>query len=117
MLRSVQNAGRCLASAKAGVNMKQTAAANKRPTVETAPYQDCLTQAEICREQAREAASLKRYAAARGLFSTAVSLYQRATALGGGLHSEEALRQLNTEMFAYSELTRSRTRPLLARPR
>ena len=97
--------------------MKNSAAAKQRHSTEVAPYQDCLAQAEICHEQAREAASLKRYTAARGLFATAVSLYQRATDLGGAPHSEEALRQLNTEMFAYSELTRSLNRPLLARPR
>jgi len=75
--------------------------------------QDRLDQAEVCREQARDAARLHRFAAARGLFSTAVALYQEAMA--SGLHDEaaERLRQLQIEIATYSELSRSMGRPLL----
>ncbi|MDF2439890.1 MAG: hypothetical protein JWN98_874 [Abditibacteriota bacterium] len=84
-------------------------------------YRDCLEQAEICREQARAAARLKRFKAARGLFATAINLCQRALGLKthepspSADHTDEAqeyLRQLTMEMSTYSELAKSMERPL-----
>lgn len=103
-------------------------------------YRECLEQAEICREQARAAARLKRFKAARGLFATAISLCQRAlgaktgesglptdtTLTGQGVAmsdtatldaqardaAQEYLRQLTIEMSTYSELAKSMERPL-----
>ncbi len=54
-----------------------------RATKQSIPIDDmlcseCLQQAEICREQAQEAARMKRFKAARGLFTTAIALCQRA---------------------------------------
>ena len=74
--------------------------------VERDVYQDCLDQADICREQACEAARLQRFTAALGLFSTATCLYQRADALDGAARPEarERLSQLNVEISAYTEL-------------
>lgn len=78
---------------------------------------ECLEQADICCEQARAAASLKRFTAARGLFNTAVALCQRAVALDGVARAEAEgrLRQLHSEMSVYSELARSKERPLSGR--
>lgn len=75
---------------------------------------ECLEQADICCEQARAAASLKRFTAAKGLFNTAVALCQRAVALDGVARAEAEgrLRQLHSEMSVYSELARSKERPL-----
>ncbi len=47
-------------------------------TVDEMLCYECLQQAEICREQAQEAARMKRFKAARGLFATAIALCQRA---------------------------------------
>lgn len=92
-------------------------AARKRevPPLITAIDLECLEQADICCEQARAAASLKRFTAARGLFNTAVALCQRAVALNGVARAdaEGRLRQLHSEMSAYSELARSKERPLV----
>jgi hypothetical protein len=92
---------------------------HRRKTANIAPpldddYRDCLEQAEVCREQARLAAGLKRYGAARGLFATAINLCQRALGLRAGAADEasERLRQLNIEMSTYSELAKSMERPL-----
>lgn len=88
-----------------------------RRAVEAAPapdsdYQHCLQQAEICCEQARDAARLKRIEAACGLFSTAQSLLRRAIGIGGDACSEarERLASITTEMAAYCELSRSQSR-------
>ena len=80
------------------------------------PDESCLEQANICCEQARTAARLKRYTAARGLFVTAIALCHRAIALNGTARpqAEICLGQLHNEMSAYSELARSMERPLLA---
>ena len=84
------------------------------PAADHASYQDWLDQAEVCREQARIAAGMKRFKAARGLFSTAIALCRQAIA--GGAEAKDRLRQLNDEMLAYTELSKSMERPLLARP-
>ena len=78
---------------------------------------ECLEEAEICREQAREAVRLKRFKAARGLFSTAASLCRRAIEVCGERlearrEANERLRQIEDEMSAYSELAKSLGRPL-----
>lgn len=90
----------------------------------TNAYRECLEQAEICREQARAAARLKRFKAARGLFATAISLCQRALGLktngpapaaGQTDEAQEYLRQLTMEMSTYSELAKSMERPLCSK--
>ncbi len=99
-------------------------------------YSACLVQARICREQAHEAARLRRFQAAVGLFQTAISLCQRAMTLrkapapelaaqdapaqaaqvtGDGASDGEAreyLQVLAVELSAYDELARSMNRPL-----
>ncbi len=85
---------------------------------DSANYESYLKQAEVCREQAHDAARLKRWKAACGLFATAVALCNRAATLGGDACTEakEALRQMQTEMASYSELARSMEKPLMATP-
>ena len=100
------------------------------PEVGGDEYASCLVQARICREQAQEAARLKRFQAAVGLFQTAISLCQRAVSLrpnsqpdlapttpGEGAASDgEArayLQVLAVELSAYDELARSMNRPFL----
>lgn len=56
-------------------------AQSQEPQPEGDEYAACLVQARICREQAQEAARLKRFKAAVGLFQTAISLCQRAVTL------------------------------------
>ena len=101
---------------------------------------ECLQQAEICREQAQEAARMKRFKAARGLFATAIALCQSALSACAARNKERApeaapvnatenlnddamltaddaaiqayLQQLNIEMATYSDLARSMERPL-----
>lgn len=83
-----------------------------------ASYKSYLQQAEVCREQAHDAVRLKRWKAATGLFATAVALCNRAVTLGGDacIEAKESLRQMQSEMAAYSELARSMEKPLLATP-
>jgi hypothetical protein len=84
---------------------------------QVSPYRECLEQAEICREQARAAARLKRWKAARGLFDTAISLCQRAlgvrSAQEDDRQAQEYLNQLTMEISTYSELAKSMERPLM----
>ena len=107
-----------------------------RPAAQPAPaelpadeYSACLTQARICREQAQEAARLKRFRAAVGLFQTAISLCQRAVSLRkspafpatepsaeappGDGEAREYLQVLAIELSTYDELMRSMNRPLV----
>jgi hypothetical protein len=97
------------------VNRKSTVSKEEVRSARSATDKDRLKQAEICCEQAREAASRKRFTSACGLFSTAIALYQQAIALGGGSHleAEEHLSHLQAEVVAYSELAKSMDRPLL----
>ena len=75
-----------------------------------------LEQAEICREQARDAARLRRFKAAFGLFSTAAALCRHALASGADADQATAcLRSIDSEMAAYSELARSMDKPLAPR--
>jgi hypothetical protein len=83
-------------------------------SAECVGYQDCLEQADICCEQARAAARLKRFKAAYGLFATAQALYQRAMTLGGDActDAKERLHHITVEMAAYGELAKSVARPV-----
>ena len=87
-----------------------------RDPADSATYKEFLEQAEVCREQAHDAARLKRYKAACGLFATAIALCNRAITLGGDACTEakDALHQMQMEMATYVELARSMERPLLA---
>lgn len=77
--------------------------------------QSGLQQAEICREQARDAARLKRFGAAFGLFTTAATLCRHVF---GAEQTDpsvrdlalERLHQIDTEMAAYAELARTAAR-------
>lgn len=102
--------------------IKRAAAAVRSSTSSTSAsecstFQDCLEQAEICSDQARQAARMRRYKAARGLFSTASQLYRRAIELAGGALPEalERLHQIDVEAAAYTELDRSMARPLMSK--
>ena len=74
-----------------------------------------LEQAEVCREQARDAAKLKRFRAAIGLFVTAANLcrHARKNAVTQQKIDHEImelatrkLEQIDVEMATYSELAR-----------
>lgn len=71
-----------------------------------------LQQAEIFREQAREAARLKRYKAALGLFSTAATLCRNASENDKAAQSLDLLHQIDVEAATYQELARSMNKPL-----
>jgi len=91
---------------------------NAADPADDAGYKSCLQQAEVCREQARDAVRLKRWKAAYGLFTTAIALCNRAATIGGDACTEakDALRQMQIEMATYGELARSMEKPLLAAP-
>ena len=84
---------------------------SKPPRYENAPG-SFLEQAEVCREQARDAANLKRFHAALGLFATAATLCRHAVTLendaGATLLIHERLQQIELEAASYYELARSR---------
>lgn len=71
-----------------------------------------LEQAEVCREQARDAANLKRFHAALGLFATAATLCRHAVTLesdaSATLLIQDQLQQIEVEAASYYELTRTR---------
>ena len=71
-----------------------------------------LEQAEVCREQARDAANMKRFHAALGLFATAATLCRHAITLETDasvtLLIQEQLQQIEVEAASYYELTRTR---------
>lgn len=70
-----------------------------------------LEQAEVCREQARDAANMKRFHAALGLFATAATLCRHAITLeidvSASLSIKERLQQIEVEAASYYELSRS----------
>ncbi len=80
------------------------------PLVEAASFSTFLQQAEVCREQAREAARLKRFRSALGLFATASALFRHVSSNGSeterGVASEQ-LSSLALEMATYSDLART----------
>ena len=71
-----------------------------------------IEQAEVCREQARDAANLKRFHAALGLFATAATLCRHAVTLeqdaSATLLIQERLQQIEVEAASYYELARAR---------
>ena len=72
-----------------------------------------LEQAEVCREQAREAARLKRFRAALGLFATASALCRHVESKGDEAQialAQERLRSLSLESSTYGELARTARR-------
>ncbi len=73
-----------------------------------------IEEAEICCEQARLAARARRFRAARGLFSTATALYQRALLQDGVCYESivRRLKQIELEVATYAELAGSLARPL-----
>lgn len=82
------------------------------PEVKLPLFISCLEQAEICREQARDAARLKRFRAAFGLFSTAAALCRHAFSIQEADESiknlaNDRLQQIDVEMATYAELVRS----------
>jgi hypothetical protein len=83
------------------------------PPAESALHM-CFREAEICCEEARSAARLKRFGAAFGLFATAQSLLLCVAQAGGELRDEacERLASVSCEMAAYHELARSAARPM-----
>lgn len=75
-----------------------------------------LEQAEVCREQARDAARLKRFRAALGLFSTAAALCRRVKAEPNTdeatlLLADERLHQIDLESATYTELLNTLSKP------
>ena len=74
-----------------------------------APISSFLAQADVCREQAREAAHLKRYKSSLGLFATASALCRYVLTKGepsDAALASERLKSLSVEMASYSELAR-----------
>lgn len=77
------------------------------PAPEPVTLSSFLEQAEICREQAREAARLKRFRSALGLFATASALCRHVVSNGSdGERSlaSERLGSLSLEMATYNDL-------------
>lgn len=67
------------------------------PCRECPLWQVCVGQAELCCQHAHDASKLERFEAARGLYKTAVLLYQRALELGGdGEEIQQRLRVLDS---------------------
>lgn len=82
------------------------------PASELSATLSCLLQAEICREQARDAARLKRFRAAFGLFSTAATLCRHVFSTKDADETTRALaterlQQIDIEMATYAELART----------
>lgn len=81
--------------------------------VADSPLALCLEQAEVCREQAREAASLKRFRSALGLFATASALCRHVESNGDEAQialAQERLQSLSIESTTYGELARAARR-------
>ena len=113
---NIEDAPLAAAPSKRSRRSKRNKAAAQAPIV-SSEYRDFLEQAEICREQARNAARMKRWKAARGLFDTAIGLCQRALGLRPGSdernEAQEYLQQLTMEVSTYSELANSKERPFV----
>ncbi len=94
--------------------MKQT----RKPTESVEPQiVECIEQADICCERAREAARFHRLEAACGLFATAVALCQRTLATVALSTTSKArlkhyLDRVLAEMAAHTQLAHSLRRPL-----
>ena len=79
------------------------------PAAEIVSLSTFLEQAEVCREQAREAARLKRFRSALGLFATASALCRHVATNGTATERERAsdcLSSLALEMTTYNGLAR-----------
>lgn len=95
--------------------MTITPAVSKRRVISASASQlvslsTILEQAEVCREQAREAGRLKRLRSALGLFATANALCRHVEAQGTESEQRlatERLASLAIELAAYGELARS----------
>lgn len=86
----------------------------KRAKPDGTPLHNRFREVEICCEEARSAARLKRFDSAFGLFATAQVLLENAIQTGGEWRAEacERLQNVSCEMAAYRELARSAARPL-----
>jgi hypothetical protein len=83
------------------------------PLEDIAPFATFLDQAEVCREQAREAARLKRFRSALGLFATASALCRHVESHGNEAQialAQERLQGLSLESATYGELARTARR-------
>ncbi len=90
-----------------------TSSAVVSPPADIAALMIYLDQAEVCREQAREAARLKRFGAALGLFSTASALCRHVALHGSEAEralAAELLGTLAIEMATYNDLARGSRR-------
>jgi hypothetical protein len=77
------------------------------PLADSTTYTTFLEQAEVCREQAREAAHLRRFRSALGLFATASALCRHVVSQGGDAErviASERLTSLALEMATYNDL-------------
>lgn len=97
-----------MTAAKMGVKSSR---ARRLAKVEAPLCVSFLEQAEVCREQARDAARLKRFRAALGLFRTALNLCRHAEKTGESddtrLLAAERITQIDVEFAAYAEFARS----------
>ena len=100
------------------MRIKKSAGAVPMSPDSSPTYQSYIDQAEVCREQASEAARLQRFSAAWGLFDTAIALCINAISVGGEKANDasDILRGIRNEQAAYSELAKSLKRPLLVMP-
>ncbi len=79
------------------------------PMADIAPLALFLEQADVCCEQAREAARLKRFRSALGLFATASALCRHVECNGDEAQivlAKQRLLELSHESATYSELAR-----------
>ena len=73
-------------------------------------FDECLRQAEVCCEQAREAGRMRRFESACGLFSTAVMLYQLVIRMHiSSPEAEARLRSIDDERRTYLQLVQDRS--------
>lgn len=83
------------------------------PAADISPLALFLEQAEVCREQARDAARLKRFRSALGLFATACALCRHVESKGDEAQialAQERLLSLSVESTTYGELARAARR-------
>lgn len=83
------------------------------PVADISPLFTFLEQAEVCREQAREAARLNRFRSALGLFATASALCRHVESNGDTALialAQERLQSLSLESTTYGELARTTRR-------
>lgn len=97
-----------MTAGKIGVKRPKTAPIKK---IEIPLSLSFIEQAEVCRAQARDAARLKRFRAALGLFRTALNLCRHAEKTGetneSRLLAAEKIEQIDLEFATYNEMARS----------